>query len=1009
MRHLVLTVLLLGSVPAFAAELQVIDDFEHGTYDWRLVEGVKPEGSGPLCVMSMSAAAKVGRTAACLHYAACPKTWTHVQCGIRTTDWIANDCDRISFWLKGDGSGEALNLMFGNYGIKPALCFRYGIKLDFTDWRQFVIPFNDFEPKGQMATKVGRLVLAQLNVSDTQKPIEIMVDDLVALPADRGDGPARFFPVIVPGKGSWSTRGPGEAIAVDNLRGVPADAAAPAYVHGVKNHPELHSPIAFFVEYPDDGRFGVKVGGTSGWGGSRLIIRIDGEEKLRRDFPGATQTTLTEFQGYYGVPVARGKHTIVVDNDGNDWFQVESYCFDNYGTGAARLRREDGRLEATISDSQGVPLQGISVAARVADAPCTLVQQADGTWLSDSLWDRFPLGLYPVDLTARRQAAVVYQASLSVKLGAARMRPLRAAYDVNAAVNVDLVYGSEGEVPLMGQHVRVSVAGHTVECAEQGNGVYRVELGRLEAGTYLGRAEVESGRSFEVPFLVYDPGARPWEAEGIIRLGPNGWFMTGDGKDYVPWGYATIGLFVPDPETPGRIAGPSAWCRATDQQILDWIGFLAACGINCVRFGVTVDAREIGGDRGGHADPEIVARLHRFLDLIGPMGVRAIPVMWWGHYRNFNYEGIPAYDALIETQADWFTKPEALALQQQYVREVVEPFKDDPRILAWEVMNETYRAGGDIQAAIRWTNEIVKTIRSVSPKHLVTTSAAEATPNPELAWVRDSTIDFFNFHVYPTYPDYDSYRKLAGDSPREVGNYTALMMLCDRTGPKVTILGETGNDRLREMDYPELRGLITRDALWLSFLNGSPGGISWDAIADAREFIVISGLAKRIDWRRFEPVPPPLVVRLADADAQVPELARYTWWSLETGVPIGFVADSASPATGQVLLPGSSFVPPPELPKAPVSVSQGFQAATLQSKDGQVFMAYVRNVSGPTRINVRVRATAPLTMTVCPPRAGTLEVWDLDLRTLAKSVPVSGETQIRLGETAHDVALFLAP
>ena len=118
--------------------------------------------------------------------------------------------------------------MFGNYGIKPALCFRYGIKLDFTDWRQFVIPFNDFEPKGQMATKVGRLVLAQLNVSDTQKPIEIMVDDLVALPADRGDGPARFFPVIVPGKGSWSTRGPGEAIAVDNLRGVPADAAAPA-------------------------------------------------------------------------------------------------------------------------------------------------------------------------------------------------------------------------------------------------------------------------------------------------------------------------------------------------------------------------------------------------------------------------------------------------------------------------------------------------------------------------------------------------------------------------------------------------------------------------------------------------------------------------------------------------------------------------------------------------------------------------------------------------------------
>ena len=68
---------------------------------------------------------------------------------IKTPDWIAADCDRVGFWLKGDGLGERLNLMFGNYEHKPALCFRYGVALDFTGG-EFAVPFDDFRPKGQM-------------------------------------------------------------------------------------------------------------------------------------------------------------------------------------------------------------------------------------------------------------------------------------------------------------------------------------------------------------------------------------------------------------------------------------------------------------------------------------------------------------------------------------------------------------------------------------------------------------------------------------------------------------------------------------------------------------------------------------------------------------------------------------------------------------------------------------------------------------------------------------------
>ena len=153
-RAALLLIAILCAAQAFAGEVQVIDDFELGVRGWYLVEGTKPAGP-PLCDMSATSEAKLGNGAARLRYVACPGTWTHMQLNIRTIDWIASDCDRISFWLKGDGSGETLNVMFGNYEHKPALCFRYGVKLGFTGWKQFSIPFADFEPKGQMTANIG--------------------------------------------------------------------------------------------------------------------------------------------------------------------------------------------------------------------------------------------------------------------------------------------------------------------------------------------------------------------------------------------------------------------------------------------------------------------------------------------------------------------------------------------------------------------------------------------------------------------------------------------------------------------------------------------------------------------------------------------------------------------------------------------------------------------------------------------------------------------------------------
>ncbi|MEI6503164.1 MAG: hypothetical protein WCP21_19310, partial [Armatimonadota bacterium] len=322
-----------------------------------------------------------------------------------------------------------------------------------------------------------------------------------------------------------------------------------------------------------------------------------------------------------------------------------------------------------------------------------------------------------------------------------------------------------------------------------------------------------------------------------------------------------------------------------------------------------------------------------------------------------------------------------------------------------EVMNETYRAGDSLDGAIQWTNQIIKTMRECSPQHMVTTSACEATPGPELTWINGSEVDFFNYHEYPTYPNYGQTTKLLGEVTHEIGTYAAVITLCDRLGRRVSLLGEAGNDRMGEASYPEVRQLITRDCLWLSFLHGSPGGISWDAIADPREFGVLSQIAKGIDWTRFVPAATPLVVKVTDADQELANLTQYVQWSLSHGVAVSFIRADQSPQSGQTVLPGDRFAPPTKAPAATLQVGPGLQSSSLQSADGKVFIGYVRNVSGREIINTRVRRPVQTMLTLRPLKPGSFQIWDLDQRTVVKRVLVGRETRLDLGESAHDFAV----
>jgi len=97
--------------------------------------------------------------------------------------------------------------------------------------------------------------------------------------------------------------------------------------HGTRNHPTLHNPATFEVDYPAAGKFIVTVTGVSGHGGAALKVYLDGALKIDKDFAdpdGAGKTdTLNEYNGDYPLDVPQGKHTLRVVNDGNDWLYVQ--------------------------------------------------------------------------------------------------------------------------------------------------------------------------------------------------------------------------------------------------------------------------------------------------------------------------------------------------------------------------------------------------------------------------------------------------------------------------------------------------------------------------------------------------------------------------------------------------------------------------------------------------------------------------------------------------------------
>jgi len=109
-----------------------------------------------------------------------------------------------------------------------------------------------------------------------------------------------------------------------------------SYLHGKVNHKDLHNPVTFEVEYERKGEFAVQVAQVSGYGGAGLVILVDGNKELEKDFPSDAKGKGGDarYNGRYPAPVPAGKHVITVENPGHDWLVVGRYEFSGVAAAA---------------------------------------------------------------------------------------------------------------------------------------------------------------------------------------------------------------------------------------------------------------------------------------------------------------------------------------------------------------------------------------------------------------------------------------------------------------------------------------------------------------------------------------------------------------------------------------------------------------------------------------------------------------------------------------------------
>ncbi len=545
---------------------------------------------------------------------------------------------------------------------------------------------------------------------------------------------------------------------------------------------------------------------------------------------------------------------------------------------------------------------------------------------------------------------------------------------------------------------------------------------------------------------------------GGVRLAPDGWFRTGSGELFVPLGgfhanMIPLSMVKLSPEERSR-AGPHIWADqktegfghidlwdASDELMRQWFGILASNGITAVRLFPRARIGEDVLDICGRLNPMLRDVFHRAFAAARPYGIRVllqiVPEPWLTGYMSrdaLERYALPHYTAedlarltpaqrrfLIDRKlvsresGDWFTDPDVLACQKQYLEEALAWVAGEPQVFALELYNEQ-GSGPDEAAELRWTEHIVRFIKQRLPEMPVTIShpGSGLTAYDPLKWSRQAGVDFYSSHLYAGQ---------CGENPSidfaaVTGATTALL----RAGI-VNFPGEWG---VLDSKAPrEMQRRSHRDALWLSLLAGGPGFMQWtydfpDEYRRASE--IFHSLPKR-----FSPRASPVMVDVGRAYREFHDETRYApaerfkaakrgdanlramydayRHSLDIGVPVSFSL-SGGVALERFLKSKAKAFP------RPIEAQGGYQLAYLSDPDSRIWIAYLRNRTvrafGPHFLGVPRESKLRLRFRL-PDLSYDAEVIDLESGGVLRRTINRGETLEIARRSSSDYVLVVRP
>ncbi|MBM3861204.1 MAG: hypothetical protein FJ395_16370 [Verrucomicrobia bacterium] len=258
-------------------------------------------------------------------------------------------------------------------------------------------------------------------------------------------------------------------------------------------------------------------------------------------------------------------------------------------------------------------------------------------------------------------------------------------------------------------------------------------------------------------------------------------------------------------------------------------------------------------------------------------------------------------------RAEFYTDPQVKEDYKATIRYVVNRYRNDKALLAWQFGNEMHSAPD------AWLSEMAAYIKSLDKNHLV----AETRHRPGQSLLVDPNIDLVTRHLYGNYPGVEGgwvgaiqkeIAKLKGERPLFIGEF----------GPYIDgkmFTHDNVVDKLREfLDYVQSEPAIPGALIWSMYFHHQDGGFYWHQImtypavwsyhwpgfpsADAqREIGIMQAMREAAFKIEGKPVPP---VPVPDAPELLPigEVPLLTWrgsagatgYDIERGEPWTVIA-----------------------------------------------------------------------------------------------------------------------